>query len=139
MIPLSVKVAALGHSNTMWRMMSKAMGMKKDESKRLRLRCTKIALQLSYLPVPQSETMAGAAAHPVLRSLRWRMNVSATKIQLHQKQKQTDQIRAESTAVELNSGYGVYEADLVTCSVTDETAVPSDGPIMICAERSVCS
>ena len=26
-----------------------------------------------------------------------------------------------------NSGYGVYEADLITHSIPDETAIPSDG------------
>ena len=35
------------------------------------------------------------------------------------------------------SEYGVYEADLTTRSIPYETAIPSDGPIMICAERSV--
>ena len=44
---------------------------------------------------------------------------------------------AESTAVELNWEYGAYEADLITHSILDETAILSDGPIMICAERSV--
>ena len=58
---------------------------------------------------------------------------------MNQKHEQTDQILVESTAGELNSAYGVYEADLVTRSILDETAIPSDGPIMICAERSVCT
>ena len=34
-------------------------------------------------------------------------------------------------------GYGVYEADLTTRSILDETAIWSDGPIMTCAARSV--
>ena len=53
------------------------------------------------------------------------------------RQKQTDQIAAELTAGELNSGYGVYEADSITCSIPEETAIPSGGPITIRAERSV--
>ena len=47
-IPLYVEVAALGHANTTWGMMSKAIGMKKRDSKRLRLKCSKIALRCSY-------------------------------------------------------------------------------------------
>ena len=47
-IPLYVKPAALRHVNTTWGMMSKAMGMKMVESKRLRLKCSKIALHCSY-------------------------------------------------------------------------------------------
>ena len=58
---------------------------------------------------------------------------------LHQKQNQTDQIVAGSTAVELNSEYGVWEADLITRSIPDETAILSNGPIMICIEISICS
>ena len=38
-------------------------------------------------------------------------------------------------AVEPNSGYGVYEADVITCSILVETDILSDGPIAICAER----
>ena len=47
-ILLYVEVAALGHANTTWGMMSKAIGMKKPESKRLILKCRKIALRCSY-------------------------------------------------------------------------------------------
>ena len=47
-IPLYVEVAALGHINTAWSMLSKALGMKNNESKQLRLKCTKIALRCSY-------------------------------------------------------------------------------------------
>ena len=36
-----------------------------------------------------------------------------TDTKLHETQKQTDQITAGSTAVELNSEYGIYEADLI--------------------------
>ena len=68
MIPLYVEVATLGHINTTGGMMSKAIGMKSNESKRLSLKCTKIALQLLHLPVPQAETMGGADAHSTLRS-----------------------------------------------------------------------
>ena len=49
----------------------------------------------------------------------------------------TVELTAEPTTVELNSGYGVYEADLIARSIPDETAIPSDGPILICAEISV--
>ena len=55
---------------------------------------------------------------------------------LHQNLKQPDQITVESTAGELNSGYGVYKAEPITRSIPDETVVPSDGPITICAARS---
>ena len=48
MIPLYVEVAALGHTNTTWGMVSKALGMMKNESKRLRLKCTKVVLRCSY-------------------------------------------------------------------------------------------
>ena len=65
------------------------------------------------------------------------MNILATNKKLHQMQKQTDQITAETTAVELNSGCGVYEADSITRPIPDETAIPSNGPIMICAVRFV--
>ena len=37
--------------------------------------------------------------------------------------KQTDQIIAELTAVELNSGYGVYEADMIIRSFPDKPAI----------------
>ena len=51
-IPLYVETAALGHINTTWGMLSKTMGMTRDESKQSRLQYTKIAaLQLSHLPV----------------------------------------------------------------------------------------
>ena len=48
MIPLYVEAAALGYINTTWGMMSKALGMRKNESKRLRLKGTEIALRCSY-------------------------------------------------------------------------------------------
>ena len=54
---------------------------------------------------------------------------SATNTNLHQKQNKTDQILVESTAGELDLGYGVYEADFVTCSIPDESAIPFDGAI----------
>ena len=41
-IPLCVEAGALGHINTTWGMMSKALGMTNNESKRMRLKCTKI-------------------------------------------------------------------------------------------------
>ena len=47
-IPLYVEVGALGHISTTWGMVSKALGTKKNESKQLRLKCTKIALRRSY-------------------------------------------------------------------------------------------
>ena len=47
-IPLYVEVAARRHENTMLGMMSKAMGMKRFESKRLRLKCSEVALHCSY-------------------------------------------------------------------------------------------
>ena len=47
-IPLYVEVAALGHINTTWGRMSKAMSMPKPESKRLRLKFATIALRCSY-------------------------------------------------------------------------------------------
>ena len=46
-IPLYVEVGALGHISTTWGMMSKALGMKNNDSKPLRLKCTKIALRCS--------------------------------------------------------------------------------------------
>ena len=63
-IPLYVDVAALGHINTTWSMMSKAMGMTNNESKRSRLRCTKIALQLSHPSVPQANRMVKPTPKP---------------------------------------------------------------------------
>ena len=36
--------------------------------------------------------------------------------------------------LELNEAYGMYEADLVTRSIPDEAATPSDGPITRCAQ-----
>ena len=60
---------------------------------------------------------------------------------LHKKQKQTDQMTVESNAGESNSGIGVYKAvykaDLINRSILDEAAIPSDGPITICAARSI--
>ena len=47
-IPLTCEVGALGHINTTWGRMSKAMGMSNAESKRLRWKCSKIALRCSY-------------------------------------------------------------------------------------------
>ena len=47
-ISLYVEVGALGHINTTWGMMSTSMGMTNNESKRLRLTCTKITLRCSY-------------------------------------------------------------------------------------------
>ena len=67
MILLYVEVAALGHVDTTWDTMSKAVGMKRVESKFLRLKYTKIALQVSNLIVLQAKIMDGAAAHPILR------------------------------------------------------------------------
>ena len=83
-IPLYFEVATLRHINTTWGMVTKALDMKKNVSKRLRLKCTKIARQVSHLPVSQAERMGGAAAHPISREF------PATNTKLHQKQKQTD-------------------------------------------------
>ena len=47
-IPLYVEVGALGNVNTTWNWMSKAMGMRKKESKELRQKCSRIALRCSY-------------------------------------------------------------------------------------------
>ena len=47
-IPLYVEVGARGAINTTWGRMSKAMGMSKTESKKLRFKCSKIALRCSY-------------------------------------------------------------------------------------------
>ena len=93
-------------------------------------------LELSHLPVPQAEIMGGATAHPILS--RFPANEPRQRLtQSCKKQKQTDQITTESTAVELNAGYGVYEADRIARSIPDKTVIPSDGPILICAQRSV--
>ena len=67
-IPLYLEVAALGHVNTTWGMMSKAIGMKRVGRKWLRLKCSKIALHLSHLPVPQANRMVGTAAHALIRA-----------------------------------------------------------------------
>ena len=45
---MAVKVAAHGHINTTWGMMSNALGMTKNETKLFRLKCTKIVLRCSY-------------------------------------------------------------------------------------------
>ena len=37
---------------------------------------------------------------------------------------------------DITFGCGVYEADLITRSIPDETAILSDGPTMICAAKS---
>ena len=72
--------------------------------------------------------MGGAAAHPMLRGFPANEPPQRLTPKLHQKQEQTDQVLAESTAVEFNSGYGVYEADLITYSIPDETAITSNSP-----------
>ena len=48
MTPLYVEVAALKHVNTMWGMMSKAVGMKRVEIKQVSLKCSKTVLRCSY-------------------------------------------------------------------------------------------
>ena len=106
------------------------MGMERVESKRLRLKCTKIALRYSYYIYQCRKLKAWVV--PLL--IQYLQDFPANEPP--RKQKQTDHITAESTAGELNSGYGVYVADLITGSIPDETAILSDGPIMIRTERS---
>jgi hypothetical protein len=46
--PLYAEVGTLGKVNKTWGEMSKGLGMTKAESKRLKLKCSKIALRCSY-------------------------------------------------------------------------------------------
>ena len=48
-IPLYVEAIGPNHLKTTWGMMSKTVGMKKDASKRLSLKCTKIAMRCAVL------------------------------------------------------------------------------------------